>query len=91
MNETSLDAHDYLKSLRVTDEEPTEVSELDGAALWRITDDHFVLLTCADHEHTHRGARLLLRVMPAEWACFYEATNTDDGFEVYHYGPDMGE
>jgi hypothetical protein len=90
VNETDLDAHDYMKSLALT-EEPSEVHGTDGAALWRIADDHFVLLVCSDIEHTHRGPALLRRVLPPHWAVFYETENPEQEFIARHFGPVLGE
>lgn len=87
MKLTELDAHDYLKSLALV-EEPSEVHGTDGGALWRVSDDHFVLLVCKDPEHeAHKGPDMLRRVIPAAWGIFYSAANPDLDFEVYHYGP----
>jgi hypothetical protein len=72
---TDLDAHDYLQSLALT-EQPTEVHEMDGGGLWRVADDHFVMLICKNPEHpAHKGPALLRRVLPAEWGVFYTAAN----------------
>jgi hypothetical protein len=84
---TDLDAADYIKSLALT-EAPTEVHGLDGAALWRIADDHFVMLVCKDPEHAaHRGQELLRRALPPHWGVFFSAGNPAEEFEAYHYGP----
>jgi hypothetical protein len=87
VNETSLDAFDYLKSMRMT-EDPTEVHETDGGALWRIADGHFVLLVCKDPEHAkHMGPAMLRRVIPPHWEVFHAVANTEGGWEAHHYGP----
>lgn len=87
MKLTDLDAHDYLQSLAMT-ETPTEVHEMDGGALFRIADDHFVILVCKDPEHAqHKGPEYLRRVLPAAWGRFYSAANPDECFEAHHYGP----
>ena len=87
MKLTDLDAFDYIKSMGLT-ETPTEVHEMDGGALFRIADDHFVILVCVDPEHpNHKGAGYLRRVLPAHWGCFYSASNPSEGFEAHHYGP----
>jgi hypothetical protein len=84
---TDLDARDYLKSLAMT-EDPTEVHGMDGAALWRIDDDHFVLLVCKTPEHgEHKGPELLRTVLPRDWQVFYTAANPAEEFEAHHYGP----
>lgn len=83
--ETALEASDYLKSLSLT-REINEVYGLDGAALYRVEDDHFVILTCLEHEG-HNGHALLRRVLPPHWGVFGEGVNTDAQFRAYHYGP----
>jgi hypothetical protein len=84
---TDLDAYDYLQSLALS-EPVSEVHEMDGGALFRIADDHFVLLVCKDPEHAgHKGPQYLRRVLPAEWGVFYEAANPAEEFEAHHYGP----
>lgn len=87
MKLTDLDAHDYLQSLALT-ERPSEVYGMDGAALWRIADEHFVMLVCKDPAHAkHRGPALLRRVLPREWEVFYTAANPAEEYEAHHYGP----
>lgn len=87
MKLTDLDAFDYLKSLALT-EAPAEVHEMDGGALWRIADDHFVILVCKDPEHAeHKGPEYLRRVLPPHWGVFFAAANPAEEFEAHHYGP----
>lgn len=84
---------EYLDSLAMT-EKPTEVYGLDGGALWRVADGHFVLLVCtAEHETpvTHRGPAMLLRVLPHDWVCFAVYANPADDYEAHHYGPAQPE
>jgi hypothetical protein len=84
---TDLTAREYLDSLALT-ERPTEVHGMDGGTLWRLSDDHFVMLVCKDEQHTaHKGPALLRRVLPAEWRIFYAAANPDQEFEAHHWGP----
>lgn len=91
MKLTDLDATDYLQSLALT-ERPSEVHALDGAALWRLADDHFVMLVCKAPEHEkHRGPELLRRVLPREWGVFYSAANPAEEYEAHHYGPPHGD
>lgn len=91
---TDLKPWDYMESLAMG-EQPSEVYGLDGAALWRVGDDHFVLLVCtADHDGeqvSHRGPVLLSRLLPQEWACFATYVNPIDDFEAHHFGPDWQE
>jgi hypothetical protein len=91
---TDLDAQEYLAALdlsRMTgneDDRPTEVWEMDGGALWRVSDDHFVMLVCKDAEHpAHKGPAQLRRVLPAGWGVFYAAGNPAEQYEAHHYGP----
>ena len=87
MKLTDLDAADYLRSLALT-EQPSEVHEMDGGALWRIADDHFVMLVCKDAKHPgHKGPARLRSVLPPHWGVFYSAANPDLEFEAHHYGP----
>lgn len=87
---TDLKPWEYMDSLGLT-EKPTEVYGLDGGALWRVDDEHFVMLVCtAEHEGnppSHRGPAMLLRVLPQDWACFATFVNPVDDFEAHHYGP----
>lgn len=84
---TDLDAHDYIKSLALTDT-ASEIHAMDGAALWRVADDHFVILVCVEEGHPfHRGAAHLRRVLPATWGCFFSAANPAEDYEAHHYGP----
>jgi hypothetical protein len=87
VHETTHDAEQYVDSLRLDDDGPREVYGLDGAALWRIAEHHYLVLACT--EHTHRGHELLIRVLPPTWVCFHSAINREDGFEAFHYGPDL--
>lgn len=85
--EITIGAADYLDSLAMIDK-PVEIYALDGAALYRVDDDHYVMLECTEHEG-HKGHEYLLRVLPAEWECFSSATNVEDEFDVFHYGPEQ--
>jgi hypothetical protein len=61
---------------------------MDGGGLWRVADDHFVMLICKNPEHpAHKGPALLRRVLPAGWGVFYTAANPAEEYEVHHYGP----
>lgn len=84
--DTALSPEEYVSSVALTDE-AVEVYATDGAALYRVGDDHFVILTCSEHED-HEGHRMLQRVLPRTWECFYQAINVEDGFEAFHYGPE---
>lgn len=86
MRETQLDALEYLRSLALPEvDPPEEIRELDGAALWAVGEDHFLLLVCEEHEH--QGFRQLARVIPAEWENFLSVRNPEVGFQIHHYGP----
>lgn len=86
-HETLLDAADYLRTLSV-DQGYTEVYETDGASLFRIGDDHFVVLETVC-EHKHMGHAMLRRVLPPHWSNFHTAINQVDRFRAYHYGPEL--
>lgn len=84
---TDAEPDDYLRSLTIT-AAPTEVYGLNGAALYRVDDGHFVIMECTDPEHpTHNGHALLRRVIPAAWSVFYLAHNPDEHYTAHHYGP----
>lgn len=87
MRETELGPEEYLTSLRFDGKGPAHLVEVDGAALFKVGTDHFLVLTCV--EHPHKGHAYLRRVIPAAWECFYEAQNAEEAFEAYHYGPVM--
>jgi hypothetical protein len=86
VRETTQDAKAYLDGVALGGEW-TEIYELNGAALFRVGDDHFVILACSEHEG-HNGHELLLRVLPPHWVCFHQAFSPEYGFEAFHYGPD---
>jgi hypothetical protein len=65
----------------------SRIDAMDGASLYKITDDHYVCVTCCDQQHRHKGRALLKRVLPQDWECFASAVNVGDGTEVFHYGP----
>ena len=88
MNEIDVDHITYLNSLLMGEGKVSRVYSMDGAGLYRITDEHYVIVCCSTPECAHRGKLLLERVMPREWICFHAGANTDDGFEAYHYGPE---
>jgi hypothetical protein len=83
---TSLDYEEYLATLIVDPAQViSQVYTMDGAALYRVADDHYVTIECTKCKH--RGRALLERVMPKTWEVFASAVNPEDGFEAYHYGP----
>jgi hypothetical protein len=76
----------YLATLATSPEQSiSRIYSMDGAGLYKVTDEHYVCVECIRCQH--RGRALLERVLPRDWECFYSAVNTEDGFEVYHYGP----
>lgn len=78
---------EYLSSLAMDPEQSiSQVYTMDGAGLYKVTDDHYVCIACTKCNH-HRGRALLERVLPRDWECFHSGVNVDEGFEVYHYGP----
>lgn len=89
VQETTFGPQEYLASLRLDEDGPSPVVDLDGAVLYRVADDHFMVMVCTEHQH--RGHELLLRVMPQDWVCFSSVFNADVQFECHHYGPDIEE
>jgi hypothetical protein len=80
------DYEQYLSSLAITPEQSiSRIYSMDGAGLYKITDDHYVVIECTRCKH--RGRALLERVLPRDWEVFHSGINTEEGFEVYHYGP----
>ena len=86
--ETVLDPPAYLDSVTMEEGGWTEIYELNGAALYRVGTDHFVILTSEEHEH-HDGHALLRRVIPPSWERFFAAVNQDLHFQAHHYGPTL--
>jgi len=83
---TALDAGEYLRSLHLERKINKVYGVLDGAGLYRVADDHFVILACTHHDD-HNGHALLRRVLPPHWGVIYRGVNVDEAFEAYHYGP----
>ena len=82
----SVDHEQYLASLTTDPAQSiSRIYSMDGAGLYKVSDDHYVCIECT--RCNHKGRALLERVMPRDWEVFYSAVNFDDGFEVYHYGP----
>lgn len=63
-----------------------ELSAVDGAALYKVGDEHYVVLQCAEHGH-HRGAEYLAKIMPEGWVRFAEVRNDEDEYIGHHWGP----
>lgn len=85
VREITVDSEEYVRSLRVSDEPATLCAVLDGALLVRVAEEHFVVLSCTEHQHT--GSVLLARVIPPHWERFSEARNSEQGWQAEHYGP----
>jgi len=83
------DALVFLESLaapwHVEEEGIREVTHVDGASLYKVAPEHYVILECA--EHPHRGSQYLARVMPEGWAMFAKGENPDEEFRAQHWGP----
>lgn len=84
--ETDTPVGAYIKALGLT-EMPTLVAWADSAELWRIVDDHFVIVECTKHEHFGHEALAAVTIPPA-WVCFHAVYNPVAGWEGFHYGPD---
>lgn len=83
---TELDPADYVALLQVSDQEPAKLGEYDGATLIFITEDHYLVLTCDQHDD-HAGHRAYARLFPDGWECFAQSASPD-GWSVFHYGPE---
>ncbi len=84
---TSTPVGAYLRSLALT-EAPKVDSWTACTELWRITDEHFVIIECDQDGHLHRGHEVLVaRSIPPEWDCFASAWNQAGKWMAYHYGP----
>lgn len=62
-----------------------ELSNVDGASLYKVADEHYVVLQCT--EHYHQGAELLSRIMPEGWIRFAMADSPDHAYVALHWGP----
>lgn len=87
MFNTHLDPVEYIDSLAL-DGEPEQVYALHGAGLVKVSDDHYVVLMCSEHDHGEKDRQMLLRLLPKEWNCFHSVTNPEAGFQIHHYGPE---
>jgi hypothetical protein len=77
---------EYVAALKVTEDSPAKLDEYDGATLIQVSDDHYLVLTCDQHDD-HHGHRAYARLMPEGWVCFAQATSPD-GWSAFHYGPE---
>lgn len=84
---THLDPDEYIDSLAVA-EPPEQVYALHGAGLVKVSDDHYLVLMCAEHDHGERDRQMLLRLLPKDWECFYSVENPEAAFQIHHYGPE---
>lgn len=85
---TGLDYLAYLATLVTNSEQViSRIYSMDGAGLYKVADDHYVCVACTIDKCRHKGRALLERVLPRDWECFASAVNTDEHFEVFHYGP----
>lgn len=87
---TYMNPKDYLDTLRMDGPDWVSVYEHDGAALYKLTDEHFVIFQCLAHEG-HRGVHLLASNLPREFVEFAGFANPDLRFRARHYGPPLGE
>jgi hypothetical protein len=85
---TDLDPDEYIDSLTMFDVEPEAVYALAGASLIKVSEDHYLVLMCAEHDHGERDQQMLLRLLPQEWSAFHSVENPEQGFQVHHYGPE---
>jgi hypothetical protein len=84
--ETHLDPDEYIDTLAIFDIDPEIVYTLNGASLVKVSEDHYLVLMCAEHDHGERDRQLLLRVLDPAWDCFHSVAG--EGFQIHHYGPE---
>jgi hypothetical protein len=92
VSETPLEIDEYLAALSLPNEAgdlrpPAHVYSTDGAGLYRIGADYYLLVQCINCDE-HRGFDYLRKVMPEDWIAFHTDQNTEDGYRVTHFGPD---
>lgn len=86
VRETTMWPNRYLDSLVMGGPPWSAVYAIDGATLYKLTDDHFVIFQCTQHPG-HTGVHMLIRLMPEAWEQFAEFVNPEAGFRARHYGP----
>lgn len=77
---------EYLASLTLGRPAEPLSPHVDGAELWRVGTEHYVLLVCT--EHPHQGAEVVAQRIPRSWVCFYVGVNPDLDYEAHHFGPE---
>jgi hypothetical protein len=87
---TYMHPKDYLDTLRMDGPEWVQVDESDGASLYKLTDEHFVVIQCLAHTG-HRGWEVYARSLPKAFVEFAGFVNPDLRFRARHYGPPLGE
>lgn len=86
--ETHLDPDEYIDGLTMFDVAPQIVYTLTGATLVKVSDDHYLVLMCAEHDHGERDRQMLTRLLPETWSAFHAVHNPSHGFQIHHYGPE---
>lgn len=87
IHEIHVPAFDYLASLALVDKVVPVIDDADGAELWRLGEEHFIVLAC-DCGIEHTGHEDIARLaIPAAWECFHVGYNLVEEWEAYHYGP----
>lgn len=59
---------------------------VDGAGVYQVADEHYVIIACIEHDG-HEGHAYLLQLFPEDWECFHQAVSGEYGYEAFHYGP----
>lgn len=83
---TDLEPGEYVGLLQMSDQRPAKLGDYDGASLIYVADEHYVVLTCDEHDE-HAGHRAYARLFPDGWECFAQASSAD-GWSAFHYGPE---
>lgn len=82
---TDLQPHEYVAQLQVSEQKPVKLDAYDGATLIFVSEDHYLVLTCDEHDD-HKGHRAYAKLFPEDWECFAQAAS-DEGWSIFHYGP----
>lgn len=86
---TDLSYPRYLRSLKGIDGMPAPVLNADGSTMFRVAEDHFLVIACAMHDEHAGHQQIAATVMPKDWVCFSQFFSEDGRWDYFHYGPDL--